>query len=134
MDRAHERARADAAIGTTMRGSARPTPTRRDARTAAELLADPVALAGALASHVATKNEALVGGYGWSRWMLRAILGEFTDARRLGPHLADGPALVDEALARGHMVLAEGAQGRCSTSIMARTHLSPVRRRRPAGP
>ena len=113
MDRAHERARGREAIGTTMRGIG-PTYTDKARREGlrAELLADPVALAGALASHVATKNEALVGGYGMEPVDVAAVLGEFTDyARRLGSHLADGPALVDEALARGHMVLAEGAQG-----------------------
>jgi adenylosuccinate synthase len=32
-------------------------------------------------------------------------------ARRLAAHLIDGPVLLDEALQRGEMVLAEGAQG-----------------------
>ena len=41
-----------------------------------------------------------------------AVAAEFAaHARRLAPHLVDGPLLVDEALRRGAMVLAEGAQG-----------------------
>src|SRR5690606_33329658 len=78
----------------------------------AELLADPDALTAALIAHITAKNEALVGGYGEEPLDASAVAGEFRDhARRLAPCLVDGPVLVDDALARGEMVLAEGAQG-----------------------
>jgi adenylosuccinate synthase len=113
LDRAHERSRGKEAIGTTMRGIG-PTYTDKARREGlrAELFADPDALAEALAVHVAAKNEALVGGYGEEPIDAAAVIAEFAGyARRLAPYLVDGPVLVDEALLRGEMVLAEGAQG-----------------------
>jgi adenylosuccinate synthase len=113
LDRAHERARGTEAIGTTMRGIG-PTYTDKARREGlrAELFADVEALAEAVVAHVQAKNEALVGGYGEEPLDVAAVAVEFAGhARRLAPHLADGPALVDEALGRGEMVLAEGAQG-----------------------
>ncbi len=113
LDRAHERSRGKEAIGTTMRGIG-PTYTDKARREGlrAELFADPAALAEALAVHVAAKNEALVGGYGESPIDAAAVIAEFASyAERLAPYLVDGPVLVDEALLRGDMVLAEGAQG-----------------------
>ncbi|CUS04633.2 Adenylosuccinate synthetase [Candidatus Promineifilum breve] len=113
LDQAHERARGKEAIGTTMRGIG-PTYTDKARREGlrAELFADHDALAEALMAHVAAKNEALVGGYGEAALDGAAVAAEFAaHARRLAPHLVDGPLLVDEALRRGAMVLAEGAQG-----------------------
>lgn len=113
MDRAHERARGKEAIGTTMRGIG-PTYTDKARREGlrAELFADTDELVAALASHVASKNEALVGGYGAEPVDAAAVIAEFVaHARRLSPYLVDGPVLVDEALRQGQMVLAEGAQG-----------------------
>ena len=113
MDKAHEHSRGREAIGTTMRGIG-PTYTDKARREGlrAELFADPEALTEAVMVHVALKNEALVGGYGAEPLDARAIAVEFADhARRLAPYLVDGPLLVDEALQRGGMVLAEGAQG-----------------------
>jgi adenylosuccinate synthase len=113
LDRAHEWSRGKEAIGTTMRGIG-PTYTDKARREGlrAELLADPDALAEALAVHVAAKNEALEGGYGEEPIDAAAVIAEFAGyAERLAPYLVDGPVLVDEALLRGDMVLAEGAQG-----------------------
>ena len=113
MDRAHERERGRGAIGTTLRGIG-PAYTDKARRVGlrAELLADPAALAAALAEHVAIKNEVLVKVYGEEPLDAGAIAADFAvHAARLAPHLADGPLLLDEALARGETVLAEGAQG-----------------------
>ncbi len=113
MDRAHERERGRGAIGTTLRGIG-PAYTDKARRVGlrAELLADPAALAAALAEHVAIKNEVLVKVYGEEPLDAAAIAADFAvHAARLAPHLADGPLLLDEALARGETVLAEGAQG-----------------------
>ena len=113
LDRAHERARGKEAIGTTMRGIG-PTYTDKARREGlrAELLADPDRLAEALLRHVAARNEALAGGYGEEPLDGTAAVAEWLGyAARLAPHLADGPLLIDEALGRGEMVLAEGAQG-----------------------
>ena len=113
LDRAHERARGKEAIGTTMRGIG-PTYTDKARREGlrAELFADHDTLVEAIMTHVAAKNEALGGGYGETALDGAAVAAEFAaHARRLAPHLVDGPLLVDEALRRGEMVLAEGAQG-----------------------
>lgn len=113
MDRAHERARGKEAIGTTMRGIG-PTYADKARREGlrAELLGHPDALVEAIRSHVAAKNEALTGGYGEEPLNAAAVVAEFAGhARRLAPYLVDGPLLIDEALRRGEMVLAEGAQG-----------------------
>ena len=113
MDRAHERERGRGAIGTTLRGIG-PAYTDKARRVGlrAELLADPAALAVALAEHVAIKNDVLVKVYGEEPLDAAAIAADFAaHAARLAPHLVDGPLLLDEALARGETVLAEGAQG-----------------------
>ena len=113
MDKAHERERGRGAIGTTLRGIG-PAYTDKARRVGlrAELLADPAALAAALAEHVAIKNEVLVKVYGEEPLDAAAIAADFAaHAARLSPHLTDGPLLLDEVLARGETVLAEGAQG-----------------------
>ena len=113
MDRAHERERGRAAIGTTLRGIG-PAYTDKARRVGlrAELLADPTALAAAMAEHVAIKNDVLVKVYGEEPLDAAAIAADFAaHAARLAPHLIDGPLLLDEALRRGQTVLAEGAQG-----------------------
>jgi adenylosuccinate synthase len=113
MDRAHERERGRSAIGTTLRGIG-PAYTDKARRVGlrAELLADPAALAAALAEHVAAKNDVLVKVYGEAPLDAEAIATDFAaHAARLAAHLADGPLLLDEALRRGQTVLAEGAQG-----------------------
>jgi adenylosuccinate synthase len=113
MDRAHERERGRGAIGTTLRGIG-PAYTDKARRVGlrAELLADPAALAAALAEHVAIKNDVLVKVYGEEPLDAAAIAADFAaHAARLAPHLTDGPLLLDEALRRGQTVLAEGAQG-----------------------
>jgi adenylosuccinate synthase len=113
MDRAHERERGRGAIGTTLRGIG-PAYTDKARRVGlrAELLADPAALAAALAEHVAIKNDVLVKVYGEEPLDAAAIAADFAaHAARLAPYLTDGPLLLDEALRRGQTVLAEGAQG-----------------------
>ena len=113
LDRAHERERGRGAIGTTLRGIG-PAYADKARRVGlrAELLADPAALAAALADHIAAKNDLLARVYGEEPLDATAILADYAaQAVRLAPHLADGPALLDEALARGQTVLAEGAQG-----------------------
>jgi adenylosuccinate synthase len=113
MDRAHEHERGRGAIGTTLRGIG-PAYTDKARRVGlrAELLADPAALAAALAEHVAIKNDVLVKVYGEEPLDAAAIAADFAaHAARLAPHLTDGPLLLDEALRRGQTVLAEGAQG-----------------------
>ena len=113
MDRAHEWERGRGAIGTTLRGIG-PAYTDKARRVGlrAELLADPAALAAALAEHVAIKNDVLVKVYGEEPLDAAAIAADFAaHAARLAPHLTDGPLLLDEALRRGQTVLAEGAQG-----------------------
>ncbi len=113
LDRAHEQERGRGAIGTTLRGIG-PAYTDKARRIGlrAELLADPAALAAALAEHVAAKNEVLIKVYGQEPLDAAAITADFAaQAARLAPHLVDGPLLLDEALARGARVLAEGAQG-----------------------
>ena len=113
MDRAHERERGRGAIGTTLRGIG-PAYTDKARRVGlrAELLADPAALAAALAEHVAIKNDVLVKVYGEEPLDAAAIAADLAaHAARLAPHLTDGPLLLDEALRRGQTVLAEGAQG-----------------------
>ena len=103
MDRAHERERGRGAIGTTLRGIG-PAYTDKARRVGlrAELLADPAALAAALAEHVAIKNDVLVKVYGEEPLDAAAIAADFAaHAARLAPHLTDGPLLLDEALRRG---------------------------------
>jgi adenylosuccinate synthase len=113
LDRAHEKSLGKEAIGTTMRGIG-PTYTDKARREGlrAELFADPAALAGAIVAHVQAKNKALIGSYGEEPLNAAVVADEFAGyAQRLAPYLVDGVALVNEALERGEMVLAEGAQG-----------------------
>ncbi|WP_374688374.1 adenylosuccinate synthase [Promineifilum sp.] len=113
MDKAHEKQRGGAAIGTTLRGIG-PVYTDKARRIGlrAALLADEEALAEAVQAHVAAKNEVLVKVYGEEPLDAHAVAAEYVGyARRLAPHLVDGPLLLDEALQQGQMVLAEGAQG-----------------------
>ncbi len=111
LDRAAERARGSAAIGTTGRGIG-PAYTDRAARlgvTFGDLLRPDVlrervrlslaAKAPVFAAFGETVDEA-------------AILTEtFAAAERIKPHIVDGVAFINDALARGEDVLAEGAQG-----------------------
>jgi adenylosuccinate synthase len=113
LDRAHEKSLGKEAIGTTMRGIG-PTYTDKARREGlrAELFADSAALAGAIVAHVQAKNKALMGSYGEEPLNAAAVADEFAGyAQRLAPYLVDGVALVNEALERGEMILAEGAQG-----------------------
>jgi adenylosuccinate synthase len=113
MDKAHEKRLGKEAIGTTLRGIG-PVYTDKTRREGlrAELLDDPDALAKAVAAHIEIKNEILVQLYNEPPVDTKAVLADFAGfAYRLAPYLCDGPVLLDEALQRGAMVLAEGAQG-----------------------
>ncbi len=113
LDRAHERERGRGAIGTTLRGIG-PAYADKARRVGlrAELLANPAALATTLAGHITATNDLLARVYGEEPLDAAAILADYAAlAVRLAPHLVDGPALLDETLARGQTVLAEGAQG-----------------------
>ncbi len=113
LDRAHERERGRGAIGTTLRGIG-PAYADKARRVGlrAELLANPAALATTLAGHITATNDILARVYGEEPLDAAAILADYAAlAVRLAPHLVDGPALLDETLARGQTVLAEGAQG-----------------------
>lgn len=113
MDRIHERELGKESIGTTLRGIG-PTYTDKVRRSGlrAELLDDIDALTAAIADHAAVKNDILVKLYGAEPLDAASIAADFAGyARRLAPYLADTAGLIDEALRRGDMVLAEGAQG-----------------------
>lgn len=111
LDRAAERARGGAALGTTGRGIG-PAYTDRVARLGVTFgdLRTPELLAERIRLSLAIKAPLLTGP------------GELPDAahvtaetlelgKRVLPHIVDGVAYVNEALERGENILAEGAQG-----------------------
>ena len=113
LDRAREEARGKNKIGTTLRGIG-PTYTDKTSRSGlrTNLLADPEGLADAIQTHIAEKNVWLTQVYGAEPLDADAVAVEYLEyARRLAPHLVDGPAMLHEALESGEEVLAEGAQG-----------------------
>lgn len=113
LDKANEARLGSDAIGTTQRGigpAYGDKTNRRGLR--ANLLADPEALADAIATHVAEKNEELEKIFGRETLDAAEIAAQFAAyAQRLSPYLVDGSVLVHEALQSGKSVLAEGAQG-----------------------
>lgn len=113
LDKAREEARGKDKIGTTLRGIG-PTYTDKTSRSGlrTNLLSDPEGLADAIQAHIAEKNLWLENIYGAEPLDADAVAVEYLEyARRLAPHLVDGPALLHEALDNGEPVLAEGAQG-----------------------
>jgi len=113
LDRAREVARGQTALGTTMRGIG---PVYADKAARVNLRAGDMANPEHFAEHVAESvrahNRLLQEQYGAEPLSPEQVAAEYCAcARRLAPHLADGSALVGEALAAGETVLCEGAQG-----------------------
>ena len=116
MDKAHEADRGADAIGTTQRGIG-PAYTDKTERSGlrAELFAEPEALADAIQLHVAAKNRVLTAVFGADPLDADAIAAEFAGyAKRLAPHLVNGPVYLDQALQDGRSILAEAV---CKTLV-----------------
>jgi adenylosuccinate synthase len=113
LDKALEQQRGDEAIGTTQRGIG-PAYTDKTNRSGirAGSLADAEELGDLIQAHIRAKNEVLTKIYGAEALDATAVAAQYAEyARRIAPYLANGPALLDEALKKGKTVLAEGAQG-----------------------
>jgi adenylosuccinate synthase len=113
LDGAREEARGASAIGTTRRGIG---PVYADKASRVNLragdMADPEHFAGQVAGGVRAHDRRLEEKYGASIVSPETAAAEYCAyAQRLKPHLADGSALVGEALAAGKTILCEGAQG-----------------------
>jgi adenylosuccinate synthase len=113
LDKALEQERGDEAIGTTQRGIG-PAYTDKTSRSGirAGSLADSEGLGDLIQAHIRAKNEVLTKIYGVAGLDATAVAAQYAEyARRMAPYLANGPALLDDALQNGKTVLAEGAQG-----------------------
>jgi adenylosuccinate synthase len=113
LDKALEQERGDEAIGTTQRGIG-PAYTDKTSRSGirAGSLADSEGLGDLIQAHIRAKNEVLTKIYGVAALDATAVAAQYAEyARRMAPYLANGPALLDDALQNGKTVLAEGAQG-----------------------
>jgi len=113
LDGAREAARGRTALGTTRRGIG-PAYADKAARIGirADAMADPQSFAETVRCIIRVHNDLLTRVYNRPPLDARAIALEFQAyAQRLAPHLADGSALVGEALVAGRTVLCEGAQG-----------------------
>lgn len=113
LDGAREEARGESAIGTTRRGIG---PVYADKAARVNLragdMADPERFAEQVAEGVRAHDQRLAEKYGASTVSPEATAAEYCAyAQRLRPYLADGSAVVGEALAAGKTVLCEGAQG-----------------------
>jgi adenylosuccinate synthase len=112
LDGAREVSRGKGAIGTTKRGIG-PTYADKAARVnlRAGEMSDPDHFAQRVAERVEAHNQRLEQ-YGVETLSPEQIVSDYRAyAERLAPHLADGSALVGEALEDGQTVLCEGAQG-----------------------
>jgi adenylosuccinate synthase len=111
LDRAGERARGGAAIGTTGRGIG-PAYTDRVARSGVTFgdLLDPARLAARIRLALAAK-EPLFAGADDAPSADAIVRDTLAAAERVKPHIVDGVAFINDALDRGESVLAEGAQG-----------------------
>lgn len=113
LDQAREKALAEEAIGTTLRGIG-PAYTDKTARTGlrAGMLESPELLADAVYAHVEEKNSHLERLYGFPPLDPGEVTALFArHAARLAPYLADTSRLLNESLREGLSILAEGAQG-----------------------
>jgi len=113
LDGAREEARGQSAIGTTRRGIG---PVYADKAARVNLragdMADPERFAEEVAEGVRAHDRRLEEKYGASTVSPEETAAEYCAyAQRLKPYLADGSAVVGEALAAGKTVLCEGAQG-----------------------
>ncbi len=113
LDRLEEESRAGKALGTTMRGIG-PAFTDKVARLgirAGDLL-DKKDLLERLNSVMEYKNNLLTKVYGVSPLSLDEIYQQYCQyGERLAPHIKETTALIQAALARGELILLEGAQG-----------------------
>jgi adenylosuccinate synthase len=113
LDGAREEARGRSALGTTRRGIG-PTYADKAARVnlRAGSMADPEQFAERVAEGVQAHNRRLQKRYGASTISPEQAAAQYCDyAKRLAAHLADGSAVIGEALAAGKTVLCEAAQG-----------------------
>jgi adenylosuccinate synthase len=111
LDRAAERARGSAALGTTGRGIG-PAYVDRVARTGITFgdLQRPADLADKIRAALLAKAPLLAGAGDVLRE--EDVIAETLDlAAVVRPHIVDGVAYVHDALERGERILAEGAQG-----------------------
>ena len=131
LDGARERRLGKLQIGTTRRGIG---PAYADKATRIGIrvqdLLDPKILREKVELAAGEKNVWLERVYGIEPFDVGEVV-ELTlgHAERLAPYVADTSLLVDRALRDGRKVLFEGAQGRFSTSITARTRSSRPRAR-----
>ena len=113
LDKGHEAARGQEAIGTTQRGIG-PAYTDKAQRSGlrASLLADAEGLADAVAAHVESKNRLLTEVLGQPPLPAKETALAYAQyASRLAPYLTDGSLYLSQVLAEGKTILAEGAQG-----------------------
>lgn len=113
LDAAQESARGRDNLGTTGRGigPAYTDKTARQGLRAADML-DPQAFAGKIAAHIEQANHLLQSLYGAPPLDADTAGREYAEyARRLTPYIEDTSIRLNQALADGQFVLAEGAQG-----------------------
>lgn len=113
LDRARERARGDAKIGTTGRGIG-PAYTSKVNRSGlrTELMLVDETLTQALADHLEEVNYQLEVIYQEEPLDNQKIIRDFQGyADQLRPYLTETGAYAEKALAEGKLILAEGAQG-----------------------
>ena len=113
LDQAKERWRDAEAIGTTGRGIG-PAYVDKFARSGIRVvdLLDRDGLAKKLRDALAEKNEILAQVYGSDKLDVESIVEEYVEFDQLiDPYVTDTSAFLNDALAEGQQVLAEGAQG-----------------------
>ena len=114
LDGASERARGEAALGTTRRGIG-PAYTDKAARSgirAEEMLHPPERFAQRIREQVEAKNKVLEAVYGQPPLDGEAIVEEYLGyARKLAPYVTDVSQAVEDAIRSRKRILAEGAQG-----------------------
>ncbi len=111
LDQAAERARGDAAIGTTGRGIG-PAYVDRVGRAGVTFgdLRNPAALAEKIRRAMAAKAS-ILSSVPDAPSEESVLADTLAAAQRLLPHVVDGVTYINEALERGEDILAEGAQG-----------------------
>ena len=113
LDQARERWRDAEAIGTTGRGIG-PAYVDKFARSGIRVvdLLDRDGLRKKLKAAIEEKNEILAQVYGSDRLDVDAIVDEYVEFdHRIDPYVTDTSAFLNDALADGKRILAEGAQG-----------------------
>jgi len=113
LDKAQESARGKGQIGTTGRGIG-PAYTDKIARTGIRLeeMLDLAGFRRRIENHIEDANQILAGLYRAETLDPQVVADEYcASAEQLAPYITDTSALVWEALRKGQVVLAEGAQG-----------------------